>query len=151
MTGADKLWIAAGRIVTYTGDISAVSNPTANSDRVKFHSDWDYVGVVREITATRTNVGRLTGLGSHGQSGRPLVLGRITACSQSHLVGRTLGGTLFSGEHTMPEWMSLQTDASAIYLVRETIRRGVADDFTWPGLSTLASITLEIKVLNVTV
>ncbi len=133
---------ASGKAAIYTvptltsTDDAPLTNPDAHADRIRFHSDRNYVRVVSTHTGTLTLPARAAGqqirtdhvLFAHGQASEPMVMGRITNLPDYNGVARNVpiasmvpvlidtGGGKYALRPKLHRWVCLAVDATNVYL-----------------------------------
>lgn len=154
---------AAGRCAVWTGDDDLpFIDPLNHLDRVKFHSDLDYIRVIEERTVTlslptRSNFQQATGsytLFPHGRAGFPFILGKLDingfpvafTGTVPVQMGVTVGGSV-SPRH-FGRWLSLGADATNVvvheYAVAEWATSSIYTRYDAIDIDITVYITDEI-------
>ena len=145
---------ANGQVAIWEGaqDSAPFSNPRGHMNRVKFHSDLDYVRVIRVINRTLT-IPRIPstgsgqsdagsrvqsyGIGAHGQPGTPFIVGIINVGGQPMaFTGSVLVHTIPSpNSRTLGDsfgrFLALGADATNMYVHEYSVQAGNDETGLW--------------------
>jgi len=157
--------IAAGTIAIYENtDDDPFDDPLDHLDRVKFHSDLDYLKIIDVQTYSLTLPAIGTGgsgqgsggrhglrtnlytLGAHGRPGQPFVLGKVDVGGVPvAFVGSVPVAQGYTGGADDPyaRWLALGVDATNITAYEYSVQRGNAGGDVW---EPRPSVTLDLEV-----
>lgn len=143
-----------GRVAIWTGegDTDPFFNPKNNMNRVKFHSDLDYVTITKVLNKTVTipaipSSGSGQGdpgvraqsysLGGHGVNGTPFIVGIITVSGEpmaftgSVLVHHRSAPNASSIDDSFGRFLALGADASQMYVHEYAVQPGNKQTGIW--------------------
>lgn len=154
---------AAGRAAVWTGDDDLpFTDPLNHLDRVKFHTDLDYIRVIEERSLTlslplRSNFQSAVAsypLFSHGRAGFPFILGKVNVNgipvaftgTVPVQMGVSVGGSV--APRHFGRWLSLGADATDVivheYAVAEWATSSVYTQYDAIDLDITVYVTDEI-------
>ncbi len=164
---ATKFRCANGKVAIWEGANDApFDNPIGNMSRVKFHSDLDYVRIVRVINRSITIPAipssgsgqsdpgsrvQSYSIGSHGQPGTPFIVGIITvsgvplAFTGSVLVHHINAPNSTSINDSFGRFLALGADNTTMYVHEYAVQPGSKQTGVWsPRPDQTFALTLGI-------